>query len=705
MRKALAVLALLLLLLSFGCIKQSKSANLGCCDIPINGTECTYNLSPSGPVKFSDSAVEIEEAFPGLLGSTGTCSNGECRFSLPSGEEVRVPVCNATEDYAGVGCTALVCSKEGFSGGSSSIYSPADFIQAEYIGLNLTEASQGEDFEQTLPAPVLGLLHAKCQPIYLDTAETKRKIKENTLLSLRIGMGRSFQDYELAKEYFPPSDVVCSINPAGKVERYTNYYFRFLDDSTSTARLCRYSPARRAFYFEEDGKTVFFSSFVECLREASTVYSHSPPSVRMYDPLMVCEGDVGFPFAKSPGGTELPTADLLYPLFYAGSEITYAGDSSDAFTFDSTNSVYSDISSEGVQRQHVPLMKVNLELQEKWGFKKEVNATFQRFKSPKARLSIILPKLYIGPGKYYEEKDGGDFLYLEATNYSDSGDPFALPFECSNNGQCLSGFCNTQDYQRTVLLANVSGENVSILDSWCFSLNGILSCTADFGKKVVSIYDVGTGYALQPTVFAKAREKGDTSASVIAPRAWVMRNISALVKGKYVQLPSGKIAYVAFGLPKDDVLYNNAYIDWKGYKADDGEKFNRGINVHASAQTMWYCTPDERVCRYVVVHDRDDLCNNGGSPFTVIDTAIWNRLKDALLSGRPALTRVCGAEYVACANPIFWNTTDDFEVKINNYCTGHDYDPLRPEDQGGTESGVLEYQGMSYEEAKAVCTS
>jgi hypothetical protein len=192
-----------ILLVLSGCLQ--KTQKLGCC-IKANATtdnKCVlYNMSDD---KFYD-------LYSKTLDDCNSTLPGYCNVSIGT-KTALIPICSddTLTKCIKQNCTAMVCG---------------DFTYKPRIAPGVVSQ---DDFEEMVPPEseeetVQGLYNAQCRFYAMDSKLKARMRSSNSLINrFRFGIGGSFDEFDLYKNYFPMSDKYCALNPLGKVDRYMNY--------------------------------------------------------------------------------------------------------------------------------------------------------------------------------------------------------------------------------------------------------------------------------------------------------------------------------------------------------------------------------------------------------------------------------------------------------------------------------------------------
>ena len=220
MRRLVIFFIVFLILFIFGCtvekpIEKPPAQELNCCNRTI--AEKVGNCS----------IVNLTEKLT-YFSAPGSCdlANNVCNITIVQKiglqmktENITVPICTGEVKRTCVeaNCSAMVCGDFIYRPRLPQAMPTEEEIKA---GAALPMTSE-ED------TGALSLYKADCRFLPMD--ENLSKILERTgslVNSFRFGIGSDrlyFEDYEKYKYLFPPSDMFCTQNPQGKIDRYPNY--------------------------------------------------------------------------------------------------------------------------------------------------------------------------------------------------------------------------------------------------------------------------------------------------------------------------------------------------------------------------------------------------------------------------------------------------------------------------------------------------
>lgn len=169
-----------------------------------------------------------------------------------------MPICvdDAPKSCVNDRCTAMVCGQAASS--PAPPYSLNDWDAEKAMAGTGTQTSIPQ--KKTASSPAINLQGSSCSfetmnnRLYNQFKSSRGSLWVN---SFRFGIGRSFADYEASRNFFPITDLSCSANPGGSVDRFINY----LDISEGWCRqmqagehyyLCPNIPSEEITFTDED---------------------------------------------------------------------------------------------------------------------------------------------------------------------------------------------------------------------------------------------------------------------------------------------------------------------------------------------------------------------------------------------------------------------------------------------------------------------
>jgi hypothetical protein len=307
--------------------------------------------------------------------------------------------------------------------------------------------------------------------------------------SFRFGVGQSFSDYEQARYFFPPSDSLCTENPIGTIDRFTNY----LESGqwcapTSTYYVCsknQFGATDRdtcLLYCKNDQTDCQLAQPTGGPAQGMPLWFECPSNHFAYEKEDACKREC--PLVDEGSCTD-NTAD--YPFLEQGAryKTKYTAD----FMVDAWNPNHGDSKKEMDESlQDVCRTRIVSGAEENpasvpcwdagshwfcndfspWaGCENYVGATLDAFAVKKSG-NVVLDN-----ERYSQE------LVADAPAGSSPDNPY--PFECVHSTDCISGYCDPTYHSRT-LLKKVDGSTIA---AGCTfekdaQQKGYLDCTAGF---------------------------------------------------------------------------------------------------------------------------------------------------------------------------------------------------------------------------------
>ncbi len=430
-----------------------------------------------------------------------------------------VPICPKLDEvHCNTTCSGVFCGSFGFDPrpGASSVSGNSVYPAPE--------EGESDESGKAFPPEPAGMWHSQCAvqnitPKFLRHIENSDSITLNTL---RFGIGNSFQDFEDAQVYFPITDKACGLNPIGWVDRYLLYAIP--NTVPNGDLLCRWGgePGPDCEWYPYTcvaDDTIHAQQYFECAaRCALSTYGYIP-EIEPYNPYPTKneEGDlVGNPFAYGPDSGVLGTTydhmylensargavrplvagDVddytsgvtLYGATFAGNGISFATDGTEhtlmAFLaevssvdgeYDSIpkvsraastfNEPYSDndYTNSEIYR-FIPYYYEWLLHYEIFGFSIEESLAKTAFITIEENPHAFYAWLLSHHSVYSQQLVSG---HLQPDGSSAPG----AEFECTGAQDCLSGYCNTFDYNRGTC---VSQEGTALPCDCRETMNGVV---------------------------------------------------------------------------------------------------------------------------------------------------------------------------------------------------------------------------------------
>jgi hypothetical protein len=212
-----------ILLVLSGCLQ--KTQKLGCC-VKANATadgKCyLYNITNSTFVDLYSKTLDCNETLEGYCNvSVGEkitfieIDFGGEKTDVPliQTKTALIPICSSDDLLKCIdqNCTVMVCG---------------DFTYNPRIAPGVVSMDDAEEMvpPETDEDAAQGFYNAQCKFYPMDSKLKARMSSANAMVNrFRFGIGGTFDEFDLYKNYFPMSDKYCAINPFGKVDRFMNY--------------------------------------------------------------------------------------------------------------------------------------------------------------------------------------------------------------------------------------------------------------------------------------------------------------------------------------------------------------------------------------------------------------------------------------------------------------------------------------------------
>ncbi len=424
------------------------------CNAPTYQDCCLYaNASDSG----------ICVMLNGTIYDDSTCDMEllTCNVTLDD-RELEIPLCPKVDKVrCNTSCVGVFCGS--FDYDPRPLPSPADDMQSddEESQERVTAGSASER------GPI-NLFQSECRvknitPAFLRAAKSTGGF---TLNVFRFGVGNSFAEFDEAMAYFPLTDLSCRINMYGTKDRYVNYVLPNSIDGSE--KLCRFTGILDAMYICNIDSTIESHSYYDCASRCALAYQGYEPNVDPDNPYPT-ENEagelVGNPFSYGIYGTySLAPAEPLVLSSKYRDQVDMSG-----ITFTST-SPFKDEYQPGYNFYGATFRKSDSLSAERGG----IDWAVARYGLP----IFFTDSIYDYYSGEMEDTDSMEFsgsttvfttaeqdlhgAYIPLlTHHSVYADQLAeghrldngswMPgaeFECADNSECISGFCNTFDYHR-----------------------------------------------------------------------------------------------------------------------------------------------------------------------------------------------------------------------------------------------------------------
>ncbi|MEW5996280.1 MAG: hypothetical protein AB1657_01660 [Candidatus Micrarchaeota archaeon] len=386
------------------------------------------------------------------------------------GDEATLPVCSQVEQIkCNSSCTGMFCGRFDYDPRP-----PPEPVTT------LDEGATPDELGGIADVGRYALYGAECRLLNMSSAVIRASSSTRggfALNSFRFGVGNSFEDFEQATLYYPITDLGCQLNPAGEVDRYTNYAVpnrRMGSDEM----LCGLDEASRQFQCTGNPEISSWS-YYDCATRCMMDGAGYPASVDAFNPYLTYKDGalLGSPFSyglsERYGTRDTPSlfpdatyrsramgafaaAGIFNDNFYSGFSY-YGADFAQGDAIDATTGLewrlYESGKPEGEindrydyyygEDSEVPLIK--------WGDDAIEMITIGR--DPRPTYATLLS---------YHSVYGNQF---RVGHYSKDGTwkPGA-EFECLEARDCISSMCNKDFYSRGVCTNTHRPENDALCD-------------------------------------------------------------------------------------------------------------------------------------------------------------------------------------------------------------------------------------------------
>ncbi|MCX6770080.1 MAG: hypothetical protein NT051_05400 [Candidatus Micrarchaeota archaeon] len=411
-----------------------------------------------------------------------------------------LPICGdaAPQSCVNEKCTAMMCGYTSFKPGppiASQDWDPnasvdnASHAPASDLGMSVNLYQTTCDF-----ATMNSRLYSKVK-------NSKGALWVN---AFRFGVGKSFSDYDLSRNFFPASDRFCNVNEGGTVDRYMNYF--------GNSQICRppvyssYICTKNSLGFINQSMCWLYcnNDHMDCGNTSGVRYSCQSTGVT-YDTFDGCKAEcdpvpantctnsnVQFPFLDASGRFHeklvadywLDTAGIrapddsgqvcIYRSITPSDYMSYNGwycNNEHGCSHWACNDWYGGYTNEGwggpwMANVRDPVTGAPPNMGDALSDDLNLNAYYTNHRT----VAVDLDFKYYDVGLFYQ------FVHEAGANPDNT-----LPYECISSADCMSGFCDQSNYHRS-LINMVDG---STHESGCVTLKDgktmpYLDCSSGF---------------------------------------------------------------------------------------------------------------------------------------------------------------------------------------------------------------------------------
>lgn len=442
----------------YNCCLYENASNDGVC-VTMNGTVYetkSCDTSPGG--NFTCEVITGQRFMVATIGTR--------QVTIPVDETDTLPVCPRNELLrCNSSCVGMFCG--------SFEFDPRPPVGAEAEALN--ESSSGDKFDAGAYGGVdkggaKGLYKGECRMLNMSPATIRAAGNTKggfALNAFRFGVGNSFAEFDEALMYYPLTDLACGANTLGTVDRYENYYMPNMMGS-SGAKLCeKIIPGELEipqYVCTLDGEIRSYS-YQDCAVRCVLAYYGDVPAVEPYNAYLTeRNGKVaGNPFAYGgPGqGYDVKERSAVrynwdkYYKWYPG-YTNFVDEYPGGLTYYGANfEGKEDLNDEngGIDRIMIDYGQAEEEEKEIMDYYAGEESSLRVLEWPGVVENLITVEK--DPHLLYSYMLSHHSVYsrqFTEGHYTVKGEwkPGA-EFECSLEGaECISGFCNTEDYKRGV---------------------------------------------------------------------------------------------------------------------------------------------------------------------------------------------------------------------------------------------------------------
>ncbi len=360
------------------------------------------------------------------------------------------------------GCTYLVCYPSMYYSPQKESFSIADAEENRRVfgeGVSLTYRLPNYNF-QYLVSTQSNFLYARCEFREL-TPSSLEKLKSQRALfvTYRIGAGRSFEDFEIARTLVPFSSYMLALNPSGFVD---DYYTYLTEEMINNQQLC----VKKGDYWVLNGYSPSsserinnFTTFAECMLNAKQDFLFSPNEKKPFSSLSFCYSQEykskQIPFLNNgelfnEKGYEVYVTPYLFGLSFDKEILqSLVSSSQDLGSFEFSSERKGD-------EYYLPT------------FSKAKSSSLGKIRNitqgiyENSTITILegaplnsYPELLRRVPTYYEQFKFGSMD-------KEGRERIGAEYECRSGQDCLSSFCNKKDYYRSSCTAIENGELVEV---------------------------------------------------------------------------------------------------------------------------------------------------------------------------------------------------------------------------------------------------
>lgn len=481
----------------------------------------------------------------------GKCGSGSAAKAIP------VCVDEAPASCINNRCEAMMC---GFSGTAST--PPPSSVDWQADKEKAAESMPTSSLEKQPPGNLQGVscsFEAMNNKLYNRVKQSRGSLWVN---AFRFGVGSSFSDYELSRNFFPQSDKFCAPNPSGKVDRYFNY-LGMQNACQEISSFYRCATTGMNFttmgacgqYCDEPGKcSVVFGTAYPC---PETKFAYSDPvnctqqCGGVSDPNKCTNNEADYPFLTDGARYKAKyTADYLVDTWSTTSfhEVCECkeGEKGAGCDFDRWDPDEHKDCCDYYQKKEDQLCSDNDATDGPWVWSaSSVSGTPQNelytYFNHEKRKSAALELDY----EYYAEK--------LKEQYAQGDLDRQLPYECSSSAECFSGRCDFSDYNRYLVKAGGQVKDVGCSVVADDQRSEHLECRGSYPTEPLVIVDEGTGKVETASrLLERSQSLRDAGGDYTDRFIYVVRRDEAGPQKRYplfndCQVPSNEVKYCLYG--------------------------------------------------------------------------------------------------------------------------------------------------------------
>lgn len=191
------------------------------CTVPQFHSCCIYTNATENLCVLNNGTIYDTEVCDTSPDGTLTC-NVTVREEGGEVSKLTLPICPArNEGECNVSCAGIFCGRYEYD--PRPLFSTSDAVKLDEEGDPAPDA--GKLAPGTGSDVAIGLYNSECRvenltPAFLNAVSNGQGL---TLNIFRFGVGNSFQEFDEASMYYPLTDKACKLNQIGTVDRYENY--------------------------------------------------------------------------------------------------------------------------------------------------------------------------------------------------------------------------------------------------------------------------------------------------------------------------------------------------------------------------------------------------------------------------------------------------------------------------------------------------